>query len=529
MQIRIDQIRLSLDEEESTILEKISKLLKQEIKNYTILRKSLDARRKEAPFFLYQVLVEAELSPKALMHLQNKGVSLYEEKEEKINFGTKVLSSSPIVVGFGPAGLFCALELAKYGYQPIVFEQGECVEDRVKTVETFWQTGQLNPMSNVQFGEGGAGTFSDGKLTSRSKSPLVRLVLESFVFYGAPKEILYDKKPHIGTDLLRPVIASMRKAIIDFGGKVYFNHGVKDFIFKENQIKGVLLEDGREFFSDIVILATGHSARKIFKKLHAHDVALENKPFAVGFRIEHKQSFINRHQYREFYNHPKLGSADYQLTHHLKALDRGVYTFCMCPGGEVVMASSEPGRSVVNGMSYHDRALDNANSAVLISVDERDYGKLPLSGMAFQETLEEKTFALTQKAHVAPIQRVDDFLNQKVSTHLGKIIPSVRNYVLSDLSTLLSQPLYEAFKEGLLGLEKKFSNFCMEDAILTGMETRSSSPVKILRDYESLTSISHRGLYPAGEGAGYAGGIVSSAIDGIKVSRKIMEIYAPLS
>lgn len=527
MQIKIDQIKLSLDEDESLLLEKIKKRINKDIKSYEILRKSLDARRKETPCFNYQVLVETELSEKELYFLKTKGITAYQEQEDSIDFGTQMLDKSPIVVGFGPAGLFCAYELAKYGFAPIVFEQGEMVEDRVKSVKYFWTSGKLNPFSNVQFGEGGAGTFSDGKLTSRSKSPLIRYVLETFAFHGAPKEILYDKKPHIGTDLLRPIIASIREAIIRMGGSVHFNTEVTDFIFEKNKVTGVLLANGQVIYSDNVILASGHSARALFKKLAEHKVAMENKPFAIGFRIEHPQDFVNKHQYREFYKHQRLGSADYQLTAYLKALDRGVYTFCMCPGGEVVMASSEEGRSVVNGMSYHSRDMENANSAVLITIDERDYGTKLLNGLFYQERLESAVYKLTNKPHVAPVQRLEDFFEGRKTRQLGKVIPSIKNYELSDLSKLLPEYLYEALKEGFLGLEEKFSNFCMADAILTGMETRSSSPVKILRDKESFASLSHAGFYPIGEGAGYAGGIVSSAIDGIKIARALIKTYAP--
>ena len=527
--IKIDKLKLSLEESEAALLEKIRKLLNDDsITTYRILKKSLDARRREAPFFLYQVVVEITLSEKALKKLEKKGVSRYEEVEEVITFGQEVLENPPLVIGFGPAGLFCAYELAKYGYQPIVLEQGECIEKRVESVERFWQEGKLNVYSNVQFGEGGAGTFSDGKLTSRSKSPFNRLVLETFVNHMAPPEILYEKKPHIGTDLLRPLIISMRKKIEENGGQVHFEHRVVDFVIENDKIVGVKLANDKIFYSEVIVLAIGHSARGLFRLLESYQVAVENKPFAVGFRIEHPQDFINKHQYRTYADSPYLGAADYQLTYHDNKTNRGVYTFCMCPGGEVVLASSEEGRLCVNGMSYHSRDKENANSAILVSVDERDYGPEPLAGLKFQEMLEEKAFALTGKSNVAPVQTLTDFCNQKITTKMGQVSPSVVNYKLCNLSSLLPEHLYAQLRNAIGEFDKKFSNFAMEDAILTGIETRSSSPLKILRDKDSFQSFSHPSLYPIGEGAGYAGGIVSSAIDGIKVSRKIMNQYAGL-
>lgn len=527
--IKIDKLKLSLEESEEVLLGKIRKLLDDDrITTYRIIKKSLDARRREKPFFLYQVVVDVTLDEKTLKKLEKKGVSSYEEVEETISFGQEVLKNPPLIIGFGPAGLFCAYEFAKYGYQPIVLEQGECIEKRVKSVEKFWHEGKLNLYSNVQFGEGGAGTFSDGKLTSRSKSPFNRLVLETFVKHMAPPEILYEKKPHIGTDLLRPIIISMRKKIEENGGSVYFEHRVIDFIVENNNIVGVKLDNGKTFYSEVIILAVGHSARELFRLLHTYQVALENKPFAVGFRIEHPQDFINKHQYRAYANSPSLGAADYQLTYHDPKTNRGVYTFCMCPGGEVVLASSEKGRLCVNGMSYHSRNQENANSAILVSVDERDYGKEPLAGLKFQEMLEEKAFSLTGENNIAPVQTLVDFCHQKITTKLGQVSPSVVNYKLCNLSSLLPQQLYVQLRDAIGEFDKKFSNFAMADAILTGIETRSSSPVKILRNKDSFQALFHPSLYPIGEGAGYAGGIVSSAIDGIKVSRKIMNQYSRL-
>ena len=523
MQIKVDNIKLSLEDRESLLKEKLKKRLNKEIQDYTILKKSLDARGNEAPFFIYQLLVNCTLSEKELKKLEKKGVSLYQKKEEMLVFGTEKMTERPIIVGFGPSGLFCAYELAKHGYRPLVLEQGESVYERVKSVEHFWQTGKLDEHSNVQFGEGGAGTFSDGKLTSRSKSPLVSLVLETFVSHGAPKEVMYDKKPHIGTDLLRPVIYNMREQIKKWGGEVRFRTAVSEILVKDMKTLGVKLVDGTIISSNTVILAMGHSSRDLFRSLYQTGIQMESKPFAVGFRIEHLQDFINEHQYGQYKD--KLPAADYQLAFHNKTENRGVYTFCMCPGGEVVLASSEKGRMVVNGMSYHKRDLPNANSAVLVSVDERDYGNGVLSGIVFQESLEEKVFKLTGKANVAPVQKVSDFLKRQKTTKLGKITPSVCQYQLSELSNLLPKNLYQSFCEGLIALDKKFSNFAATDAILTAMETRSSSPVKILRDRDTYESLSHQGLYPAGEGAGYAGGIVSSAIDGIKVARSIMRKY----
>lgn len=526
--IIINQLYLGIEEPLSNLRGQIATRLrlKEEGISYTILKESLDARRRDTPRFSYQVAVDVPMSEKQVQQLKDKNITWQASATPQILVpGECPLESAPLIVGAGPAGLFAAYTLAKHGYRPMLLEQGEAVPKRSEQVEQFWQDGTLDVLSNVQFGEGGAGTFSDGKLTSRSKNPLGKRVLQIFANHGAPKEITYQAKPHIGTDLLKGVIVSMREQLIAWGGSVQFGVQVQDLLLDGNRVKGVVTNQGT-FYSDVVILALGHSSRPLFRKLHEQGLAMESKPFAMGFRIEHPQTMINERQHRQLAGHPRLGAADYQLTWHDDVSGRGVYTFCMCPGGQVVAASSEKERLVVNGMSYHARDLENANSALLVNVSAKDYGDGVLDGMHFQEKIESACYGLGGGGYVAPVQTVGDFLIGAPSTTLGAVKPSVQpGYQLTDLSRLYPAELTTCLRAGIGGMGKKLAGFDRKDAILTGAETRSSSPVRLLRDKATWESVNISGVYPIGEGAGYAGGIVSSAIDGIACAEQLIRTY----
>ena len=526
--IIINQLHLALDEPLDALRAQIADRLKlaEDAFSYKIVKESLDARRRETPRFIYQVEVEAPLGEKKARALHDKNI-LWRPSEPEIPLspGERPLAGRPIVVGAGPAGLFCAYTLAEHGYRPLLLEQGQAVPERTAQVDRFWQDGTLDLSSNVQFGEGGAGTFSDGKLTSRSKNPLGHKVNAIFARHGAPQEITYQAKPHIGTDLLKGVIVSMREQIAAWGGEVRFGVTVQELLTQDGAVRGVRTNAG-DFYANVVLLAIGHSSRDLFRTLQAQGLAMEAKPFAVGFRIEHPQSLVNSIQHRQYAGHPRLGAASYQLTWHDDLTDRGCYTFCMCPGGQVVAAASESGRLVVNGMSYHARDLENANSALLVNVGPADFGEGVLDGIRFQERIEEAAFALGGGGYVAPVQRVEDFLRGEASTALGSVRPSVRpGYRLADLSGLYPGTLTTSLRGAIGGMARRLAGFDLPDAILTGVETRSSSPVRLLRDRQTRESLSHRGLYPIGEGAGYAGGIVSSAIDGIAAAEGIIRAF----
>lgn len=528
--IIINQLVLSLDEEASTLRGKIAERLNADPQtlHYRILRESLDARRRETPRFIYQVAVESVLTQKKVRALRDKNITWQEEPTEApLEHGTRKLSDRPLIVGAGPAGLFCAWKLAREGYAPILLEQGQPVEVRTNQVEQFWKSGTLDPFSNVQFGEGGAGTFSDGKLTSRSKDPHGREVLEIFAKAGAPEEITYQAMPHIGTDLLRKVIVTLRHQIEEAGGTVCFGVCVERLLLRDGACRGVVTGEG-VIESPVVFLAPGHSARPLFEALLAQGVAMENKPFAMGLRIEHPQAMVNARQYRQFAGHPHLGAASYRLSWHDDASGRGIYTFCMCPGGRVVCASSEEERLAVNGMSYHARDLENANSALLATVSPADYGSGILDGMRFQRELEAACYRLGGGGFTAPVQTVGGFLRGEIQP-LGEVTPSVQpGYVLQDLSHLYPSDITNALRRGIVGMGRQLHGFDRPDAVLTGAETRSSSPVRILRGKEKMESASTPGLYPLGEGAGYAGGIVSSAIDGLRGAEAVIRAYAPV-
>lgn len=525
--IRINNIRLPLDYTDSTIRRKISKQLRIDenaIKSCNIFRRSVDARKKDNICFLTSVDAELNINEDKILKKCNgtQAVAPYHYNVPKWKGGAK-----PVIVGSGPAGLFATLILAQSGAKPILIERGKDVDRRTNDVNAFWATGRLNTKSNVQFGEGGAGTFSDGKLNSGTKDARQRKVLEEFVSHGAPEEILYNAKPHIGTDKLKITVKNIREDIIRLGGSVMFETQLIDFKTKDENINSaVVSKEGKTEFidTDSIILAIGHSARDTFEMLYDKKIPIEAKSFSVGTRIEHLREQIDRSQYGKFAGNKRLGAANYKMNVHLEN-GRGVYTFCMCPGGKVVNASSEDGRLVTNGMSEFARDEVNSNSALLVGVSPNDFaGEHPLKCMHFQRELEEKAFILGGENYTAPVQRVADFLEGHKSKHLGEVIPSIGpNYLLTDISAIFPDYITMSLKQGIINMGKKLKGFDNGDAVLTAVESRSSSPIRILRNNETLESVGVKGLYPCGEGAGYAGGIISAAVDGIKCAEKLIE------
>ncbi len=517
--VRVSQIKLPITHTEKDMLNKVSKELRiseNDILSTNIYRRSLDARKKNDIHYSY--IIDVKVKDEKLVLSRSKKAEEVKEYEYIYPEVKTKSSMSPIIIGFGPAGLFAAYILSELGLNPVVFERGEDVDSRTKTVDEFWKTGLLNENSNVQYGEGGAGTFSDGKLTTRSKDLRSRKALEILVKHGAPKEILYVNKPHIGTDILKPVVKSMREEIIRLGGKVNFNSKVEDFIIEEGTIKGIVTNEGIEYKSDKVILAIGHSARDTYERLHKRNVKIEQKPFAMGVRIEHHQSIVDENQYGDKNLAKELGAADYKLTHKTSN-GRSVYSFCVCPGGMVVASSSEKGHLVVNGMSEHDRAQKNINGALLVQIQTEDFqSDHPLAGVEFQRKYEKLAFELGGSNYKAPVQTVGSFLRGE-ENKLTKIVPSYKPDVLfTELSKCLPDFVFESLKEGILKFGSRIKGFSDSDSIITGIETRSSAPIRIVRDYTNMESVNIKGLYPIGEGAGYAGGIISSAIDGIKAA-----------
>ena len=526
IKLKIDNIKIREDLRQVDIIKKAcikNKIDFNLVQDWQILKKSIDARNKNDIFYNYAVMLEVkkEMDKKHL----SKNVSIITDEEVSTN-EIKVLrksSRSPIIIGAGPAGLFCALTLIDNGIKPIIVEQGKEVNKREQDVNLFFKEGILNTSSNVQFGEGGAGTFSDGKLTTNLHTPLCKKVIDEFIKFGAPDQIAYINKPHIGTDNLVKIVANMRNYIIQNGGKFLFNTKAVDFTTKENKINSLIcIQDGQtlELDTDTVILAIGHSSRDMFKTLYKKNVNIEQKNFSVGVRIEHKQEMINKAQYGTN-TKLKLPPAEYKLAYHGE--NHSCYTFCMCPGGKVVASSSEENTIVTNGMSKFARDEENANSAILVNVTPNDLNSSdPFAGMYFQKELEEKAFILGGKNYYAPIQRVEDFLNNKKSTFIGEVKPSYKPGVtLSNLQEILPDFVIKTLKEGIIYFDSKLKGFGLPDSILTGVETRSSSPITIKRNEELMSNI--EGLYPCGEGAGYAGGIVSAAVDGIKVGRAILQ------
>ena len=527
--IRLSQIKLSLEEDISTIPKKVSKQLRiqpQDIIDYRIYKESIDARKGTIKR-VFTVDVTVKNQNKVLS--KNKKLTLAPDLTyKKVKPGTGVLMGQPIVIGFGPAGMFAAYLLAEAGYKPIVLERGQDVEARTETVKQFWENGNLNTESNVQFGEGGAGSFSDGKLTTRIKDLRCRKILEELVLAGAPEEILYKNKPHIGTDKLKPTVKKIREKIIELGGQVRFNQRVDQVLIEEGKIVGVELADGSQLKSNAVVLAVGHSARDTFEMLASKEVAMQAKPFAVGVRIEHPQTMIDKVQYSSDERPKGLGAAEYKLSHQLED-GRGVYTFCMCPGGLVVASSSETGGLVVNGMSEYARDQKNANSALLVSVTPKDFpGQGPLAGVDFQRELERKAFEVAGSNYNAPIQFVGDFLKGLPTKDLNykSIKPSYTPGVTGvQMEDIFPKFITDAMRQGIQAMDQKLNGFAREDAVLTAVESRSSSPIRIHRKADTLECENVDGLYPCGEGAGYAGGIMSSAVDGLKVAEQIITKY----
>lgn len=524
--IRIRQVNIEINAEEKEIIKQCSKKLKineNKIKEYNIVKKSIDARDKENIVFSYEVDVKVENEDELLKKNKSKDILKAPNKQYEFKItGNQKLRMKPIIVGSGPAGLFSAYMLAKYGYKPIIFERGENIEKRVKTVEKFWKDGIINLESNVQFGEGGAGTFSDGKLNTLVKDKECRnkKVLEIFVEMGAPSEILYLNKPHIGTDLLRNIIINLRNKIIEMGGEFRYNSCLTNIEIENSHIKSIEINNKYTVETEILILAIGHSARDTFRMLDKNKIKMESKPFAVGLRVQHSQEKINYAQYGNYKDN--LPPASYKLTYHASN-GRGVYSFCMCPGGYVVNASSEEGRLAINGMSNHARNTKNANSAIVVTVTPNDFEDKLFGGLKFQEELEKKAYKLGNGK--IPIQRLKDFKDNKKTKQLGNIAPIFKgNFELTNLNEILPEFICDSLKEAFINFDKKINGFADDDAILAAIETRTSSPVRIIRRDDGQSNIN--GIYPAGEGAGYAGGIMSAAMDGIKVAENIVKIYS---
>ena len=528
--IRIHQLKLAIGCTEEDIKNKIIKVLKinnNELEEYFIVKRSIDARKKDNIQYIYVVDARVKNEERVLKRAASKDiVKAPIEAYLMPQSGQMELKTRPVIIGAGPAGLFCAYLLAQSGYAPLVLERGETVESRTKKVEAFWNGEPLDVKTNVQFGEGGAGTFSDGKLNTMVKDPKgrIRKVLETFVEFGAPSEILYLNKPHIGTDVLKTVVVNMRNAIIEMGGEFKFGCQVTDFVFDGDRIRAVKTADGEEIAAQNVILAIGHSARDTFRRLHELDVDMQQKAFAVGVRIEHPQELINFAQYGEKFM-DKLPAADYKLTAR-SSDERGVYSFCMCPGGYVVNASSEEGMLAVNGMSYHARDSRNANSAIIVAVRPEDFGSADaLAGVEFQRKLERAAYRYGGGS--IPVQLYGDFKRRSVSTDYGDVLPCIKGGTkFADLNDILPDYICNALKEGIDYFGTRIEGYSRYDAVLSGVESRTSSPVRICRDDGFESSI--KGLFPCGEGAGYAGGITSAAVDGLKLAEEIIRRYKPL-
>ncbi|MEJ3625875.1 NAD(P)/FAD-dependent oxidoreductase [Vibrio vulnificus] len=526
--IRLTELRLPLDHEEGALLEAITAKLgipAEQVLSFSMFRRGYDARKKTNIQLIYTLDIEVANQDKLLAKF-SKDPHVRETPDMEYKYVAQApanLTERPVVIGFGPCGLFAGLVLAQMGFNPIIVERGKEVRERTKDTFSFWRKRTLNPESNVQFGEGGAGTFSDGKLYSQVKDPNFygRKVITEFVAAGAPEEILYVSKPHIGTFKLVTMIEKMRAKILELGGEIRFSTRVDDIHMEDGQITGVTLSNGEELKSRHVVLAVGHSARDTFEMLHERGVYMEAKPFSVGFRIEHKQSMIDEARFGPNAGNPILGAADYKLVHHCKN-GRTVYSFCMCPGGTVVAATSEEGRVVTNGMSQYSRAERNANSAIVVGISpEIDYPGDPLAGIRFQRELESNAYRLGGENYDAPAQKIGDFLKGRDPSALGDVEPSFTPGIkLTDLEKALPPFAIEAIREAIPAFDRKIKGFASEDGLLTGVETRTSSPVCIKRDKE-YQSVNLKGFYPAGEGAGYAGGILSAGIDGIKVAEAV--------
>ena len=528
--IRITELSLPLDHPAAALRKAIVTRLKirdEDLLDFTVFKRSYDARKKNSEIsFVY--IVDLSVRDEAVVlarFASDQHVRVAPDTRYKVVAqAPDGLAERPIVIGFGPCGLFAALTLAQMGFKPIVLERGRDVRTRTKDTWALWRKNVLTPESNVQFGEGGAGLFSDGKLYSQIKDPKFfgRKVMHEFVRAGAPEEIMFVNKPHIGTFRLTGVVSTMREEIRALGGEVRFESRVVDLLMSNGRVEGVVLDKGEELRSRYVVLALGHSSRDTVRMLHRRGVFMEAKPFAIGFRIEHPQSLIDKARLGKYAGHPELGAADYKLVHHAKN-GRAVYSFCMCPGGTVVAATSEAGRVVTNGMSQYSRNERNANAGIVVGINpEEDFPGGPLAGIELQEALESRAYELGGADYCAPGQLVGDFVRGKASKEFGEVQPSYKPGVrLGDLAPSLPAYAIDAIREALPEFGKQIRGFDRDDAVLTGVETRTSSPVRITRDHESLQSMNLRGLYPAGEGAGYAGGILSAGVDGIKVAEAL--------
>jgi len=525
--LRITELKLPLDHTEDMLATAILQRLAvkpEQLSGFTIFRQGNDARKRDAILLVYTLDVSLTNEAEVLVRFHDDPqISLTPDTTYRfVTQAPENLSERPIVIGTGPCGLFVGLTLAQMGFRPLILERGKEVRERTKDTFGLWRKRVFNPESNVQFGEGGAGTFSDGKLYTQIKDPnhYGRKVLTEFVKAGAPPEILRVSKPHIGTYRLVSMVEHIRASIETLGGEIRFQSRVDDLEIVDNEVRGVTLASGETLASRHIVFAVGHSARDTFKMLYGRGVYIEAKPFSVGFRIEHPQSLIDACRYGKHAGHPLLGAADYKLVHHCQN-GRSVYSFCMCPGGTVVAATSEAGHVVTNGMSQYSRNERNANSGIVVGVTPDDYPGHPLAGIDFQRQLEAQAFVLGGGTYDAPGQLVGDFLAHRPSTRFGSVLPSYTPGVhLGDLSTALPEYAVTAIREALPAFGKKIKGFAMDDALLTGVETRTSSPIRIKRNGQ-YQSINTKGLYPAGEGAGYAGGILSAAVDGIKVAEAV--------
>jgi uncharacterized FAD-dependent dehydrogenase len=530
--LRLTELKLPLDHTpdalEAALLKRL-KLAKHELTRFTIFRRGYDARKKSDIHFVYTLDVQAPMPVLNRVWKQfakDRHVSRTPDMDYKFVAHASQLQKEfkrPVVIGFGPCGIFAALILAQSGFRPIIIERGKVVRERTKDTWGLWRRRELHTESNVQFGEGGAGTFSDGKLWSQVSDPkhYGRKVLQEFVNAQAPDEILYVSKPHIGTFRLVKMVQDIRATIESLGGEFRFETRVTDVHIDNGHMRGLTLHTGEHIATDQVVLAIGHSARDTFEMLHARGVYMEAKPFSVGFRIEHPQSIIDRARFGHFAGHPMLGAADYKLVHHAKN-GRSVYSFCMCPGGTVVAATSEAGRVVTNGMSQYSRNERNANAGIVVGITPADYPEHTLAGIDYQRALETKAFEVGGANYNAPGQLIGDFLAARPSTSFGAVLPSYKPGVtLTDLAHVLPEFAISAIREAIPAFDKQIPGFALPDGVLTGVETRTSAPVRIKRRDDDFQSMNVRGLFPAGEGAGYAGGIMSAGIDGIRVAEAV--------